>query len=251
VTESIRILTLNVESIQINEALQRVISWADSANGHSICLANVHMAMEAFDDQVFSNIVNDADMIIPDGKPLVVAQKLLGNPSAEQIRGLDFVHALCILSEQTGLKIGLYGGRDSGLVALVKSRLESIYPSLNIPYLHSPPFRPLTVTEDEKVVMAINTSEVDILFVGIGCPKQEAWMAEHKHNLSCVMVGVGAVFDFLAGEKKVAPKWMQAVGLEWMFRLLSEPSRLWKRYLKQNPRFVWFFLQQRILGKSW
>jgi len=229
VIETSRILTLNVDGVHVEEALQYVSSWACSSNGHSICLANVHMVMEAFDDKVFSDNVNDADMVISDGKPLAVTLKLLGNTSVQQIRGLDFVHALCKLSERKRLKIGLYGGRDSGLVALVKNRIESTYPLLDIPYLNSPPFRLLTASEDKDVVEAINASEVDVLFVGIGCPKQEIWMAEHKHKLSCVMVGVGAVFDFLAGEKKVAPKWMQATGLEWFFRLISEPGRLWKR----------------------
>lgn len=246
-----RILTLNVNGIHIDEALRLVIEWIDSAKGYSVCLANVHMVMEAFDDQEFADIVNDADMVIPDGKPIGIAQSLMGSCPPHQIRGLDFVHALCHLSEKNHLQIGLYGGKDSELVVQVKNKLESMCPLLTISYMHSPPFRPLSPLEDKAVVDEINASDVDILLVGIGCPKQEIWMAGHKDHLSCVMVGVGAVFDFLSGEKKVAPKWMQAVGLEWLFRLLSEPNRLWKRYLKQNPRFIWFFLQQWLLGKNW
>jgi N-acetylglucosaminyldiphosphoundecaprenol N-acetyl-beta-D-mannosaminyltransferase len=249
--EVTKVLTLNVEGVCLEDVVKRVNAYTQSPNGHNACLVNVHMAMEAFDDCEFEHIVNSADLVIPDGRPIYIAQKLLGNKSAQQVRGLDLVHALCQLAENNHLKIGFYGGNDYELIVQVKNRLESMYPSLIISYLYSPPFRPLTPSENKVVVNEINASEVDILLVGIGCPKQEIWMAGNKAELSCVMVGVGAVFDFIAGEKKIAPKWMRMMSLEWLFRFLSEPGRLWKRYLKQNPRFIWFFLQQWLLSKNW
>jgi N-acetylglucosaminyldiphosphoundecaprenol N-acetyl-beta-D-mannosaminyltransferase len=125
------------------------------------------------------------------------------------------------------------------------SYLAKEFPTLNIACSISPPFRPLTVEEDEIYIQQINDAGVRILFVGIGCPKQENWMAAHKERLLCVMIGVGAAFDFFSGRKRHAPRWMQKAGLEWLFRLVSDPRRLWRRYLKHNPRFVWHF------GKQW
>jgi N-acetylglucosaminyldiphosphoundecaprenol N-acetyl-beta-D-mannosaminyltransferase len=132
----------------------------------------------------------------------------------------------------------------------VQSNLTKQYSDIQITYSYSPPFRPLRAVEDLNVIEQINASKVDVLFVGIGCPKQEIWMAEHKEQLKCVMLGVGAAFDFIAGNKKHAPRWIQRIGLEWLFRFLSEPRRLWERYLKQNPRFIWHFTLQ-LLGRKY
>jgi N-acetylglucosaminyldiphosphoundecaprenol N-acetyl-beta-D-mannosaminyltransferase len=131
----------------------------------------------------------------------------------------------------------------------VITKLKQQYPAIKIIYSYSPPFRQLTEEEDQQVIDQINQSEVYVLFVGIGCPKQEIWMAEHKQHLQCVMLGVGAAYDFIAGTKQHAPRWMQKIGLEWLFRLASEPKRLWKRYLKQNPRFIYHFTKQLIKHK--
>nr|WP_306800221.1 WecB/TagA/CpsF family glycosyltransferase [Endozoicomonas sp. YOMI1] len=204
--------------------------------------------METFDSDEFSKVVNNADLVVPDGKPLVWGQKLLGHKEAQQVRGQDLTMELCKLAAGQQLKVGFYGGMPETLV-IMKERLVEQFPSLDIFYDFSPPFRPLTPAEDNDVVNAINDSGIQILFVGIGCPKQERWMAEHKDKLHCVMLGVGAAFDFIAGNKKHAPRWMQAIGMEWLFRLLNEPQRLWKRYLKQNPRFIWYFTQQ-LLGRK-
>ncbi|MBM7072035.1 WecB/TagA/CpsF family glycosyltransferase [Shewanella sp. 202IG2-18] len=204
--------------------------------------------MEVFDFKDFREIVNNADLVVPDGKPLVWGQKLLGNSKAHQIRGQDLTFETCRLAEKENLSVGFYGASQETLDAM-NIKLTSHYPKLNIVYSYSPPFRQLNKEEKKLLVDNLNNSGIDILFVGLGCPKQEKWMAEHKKCLKCVMLGVGAAFDFIAGNKKHAPKWMQSVGLEWLFRLLCEPTRLWKRYLKQNPRFVWYFIQQ-LLGKK-
>lgn len=132
----------------------------------------------------------------------------------------------------------------------VVRRIKSDFPNLNVVFSYSPPFRPLTKEEDINVCEQISSSKVDVLFVGIGCPKQEFWMADHSTKVSCMMIGVGAVFDFLSGEKKHAPLWMQNAGLEWLFRLGVEPKRLWKRYLRTNPRFIYYFILQFLFNKS-
>jgi len=242
------ILTMNVHVSNLTDAVQRIIDLSIQGSSAYVCVSNVHMCMETYDSLKFREIVNQADLIVADGKPISVVQKLLGHFTATQIRGQDLVNALCKMSVEKGLKIGFYGGKSINLLETVTDRLAESYPGLQVHYAYSPPFRPLTPQEDVDVVRQINSAEVDILFVGIGCPKQEIWMAEHKSQLNCVMLGVGAAFDFIAGNKKHAPRWMQSMGLEWLFRLCSEPHRLWKRYLHQNPRFLYHCGKQ--LGKT-
>ncbi len=221
-----------------------------SQTARYVCVSNVHMCMEVFDCPAFAQVVNQANYVVADGKPLSVAQRLLGHKSASQIRGFDLTMRLCQESVEKGLNVGFYGGASEKVLKNVENHLKMQFPDIKVCFSYSPPFRPLTLTEDLAVVEEINSAEVDILFVGIGCPKQENWMAEHKDSLNCVMLGVGAAFDFISGEKKHAPILVQRIGMEWFFRLCSEPKRLWKRYLKHNPRFVYYFLQQWLLGRK-
>lgn len=237
---------MGVDLTDLSLSVDRVIALSKANKGTYVCVSNVHMCMETFDSPDFGKVVDQADFVIPDGKPISVAQKLLGCKDAVQVRGQDIMNALCEISGAKNINIGFYGGGSDAILDQVKSNLIVQYPDIKITYAFSPPFRPLSDEEDLNVVENINTEKVDILFVGIGCPKQEIWMAEHKGKLSCVMLGVGAAFDFIAGNKKHAPRWIQMVGLEWLFRLLSEPERLWKRYLKQNPRFIWYFALQLL-----
>ena len=247
---SVDILTMRTDVTSLDLAVTSVIELALAGEGAYVCVSNVHMCMETFDDLSFRHVVNSADLVIPDGRPISWAQRLLGHHKAKQVRGQDIMNELCRLSGIQRLNIGFYGGISSDLLEQVVQQLTKDYPDIQISYKFSPPFRPLSQDEDSAVVKAINDASVNVLFVGIGCPKQELWMAEHKADLNCVMLGVGAAFDFIAGSKKHAPRWMQKIGLEWLFRLFSEPKRLWKRYLKQNPRFVYYFLQQWLLGKK-
>lgn len=242
---------MNVDVTDLPATTSKVIQLARERCGSYVCVSNVHMCMEVFDSPAFADQVNGANLVIPDGRPIYWAQRILGARAAKQVRGLDVMAALCRQSAESQLKIGLYGGSSEALVAEVRRHLEASYPGVDVAYVYSPPFRALTETEDNVVVTAIETSGVDILFVGIGCPKQEKWMAAHVDRLGCVMLGVGAAFDFIIGAKRHAPRWMQVLGLEWVFRLLSEPRRLWKRYLTTNPRFCWYFLQQLAFGRSW
>jgi len=205
----------------------------------------VNNVMEGHDSASFLRVTNEADLVTPDGMPVVWGLKLLGCKNATRVYGPDLTVAVLGAAMKQGLPVGFYGGSPEvvdRLVAVVSER----FPSLRIAYSFSPPYRHLTDEEDRAVVREINDSGVRILFIGLNTPKQDYWMAAHKERVSCVMLGVGAAFDFLARTKPQAPRWMMRSGLEWSFRLATEPRRLWKRYLKHNPRFAILFAMQII-----
>lgn len=243
------VIKMKVNISDLSSALTQITKLVRLNIGAYVCVSNVHMCMETFDSPLFRNIVNNADLVIADGRPIYWAQKLLGHKQAQQVRGQDITNRLCQISSEGTIKIGLYGGSSNDVLNKVVTNLTKQYANIKIVYQHSPPFRALTAEESVQVATEINNAEVDVLLVGIGCPKQEIWMAEQKGRINAVMLGVGAAFDFIAGTKKHAPVWMQKIGLEWLFRLISEPKRLWKRYLKQNPRFIWYFLMQWLFKK--
>jgi N-acetylglucosaminyldiphosphoundecaprenol N-acetyl-beta-D-mannosaminyltransferase len=204
------------------------------------------MVMEAFDSEAFRQVVNGADLVTPDGRPLVWALKALGVKRASQVRGTDLTARVMERAARENVPIGLYGGTPE-LLASFERILTARFPEIRVVCKIAPPFRPLTREEDEAVTQKIAGSGARIVFVGIGCPKQEQWMVEHKGRVPAVLLGVGAAFDFHTGRVRQAPRWMQTAGLEWVFRLMSDPRRLWKRYAKHNPRFVGLFLIQ-LLG---
>ena len=241
--QRIRILSLDVNITTIQSVSSIIQRWTSKQEGKSVCVANVHMCMEAFDDEEFRNIVNNSDLVVPDGRPLVWAQRLLGFETAGHVRGENLTLEICRLAEAKSLRIGLFGGSEMVQENLVRS-LYSRFPLLKIAYAYSPPFRPLTDRETAKIRDDICSTNVEILFVGLGCPKQERWMADNRPFLSSIMLGVGAAFDFIAGARISAPRWVQLAGLEWLMRLAIEPKRLWLRYCKHNPRFLWHFARQ-------
>lgn len=247
--KKVKILTMTVDVVTITSAIERIFELVKAKKGSYVCVSNVHMCMETYDDIDFRTVVNNADIVVPDGRPIFFAQKLLGNKVAEQVRGQDLVEAICKASNSSDLNIGLYGGANPLILREVQIKLKQAYPDIKITFMHSPPFRKLTDTETTIVLNEIRDTGVNVLFVGIGCPKQERWMAEHYSDLNCVLLGVGAAFDFIAGNKAHAPRWMQKMALEWFFRLCTEPKRLWKRYLLHNPRFMFYFLLQSIKKK--
>lgn len=248
-TMKVGVLRMSVSLTSLNRTIQQVIAWALKNESRYICVSNVHMCMEVFDDPQFADIVNEADLTVPDGRPIYWAQILMGYKEANQVRGADLTDGLCEAAEDKGIRIGFYGSTQEVLSNL-KDKLHNLYPKLEIRYLYAPPFRPLSEKETSAVIATINDSKVQILFVGLGCPKQEAWMANNKNEVSCTMLGVGAAFDFISENKKNAPGILEKIGLEWMYRLICEPGRLWKRYLKHNPRFLFYFLLQ-LLGKKY
>ncbi len=201
------------------------------------------MIMEAFDSEDFRKIVNKADIVTPDGMPIVLLLRILGLKGQKRVYGPTLMKYVCEASAQSNVSVGFYGSTPETLMALVYNLLGCI-PNLKVGYTYSPPFHHLRSEEDEKIVREINDSPIKVLFVGLGCPKQERWMFSHSDRIKAVIVGVGAAFDFHAGLKKQAPNWIMAIGLEWLFRLCNEPRRLWKRYLYNNPRFIFLVIRQ-------
>jgi N-acetylglucosaminyldiphosphoundecaprenol N-acetyl-beta-D-mannosaminyltransferase len=240
------VLGMRVDATSYGDASRRVLQWAREGRSAYVCVATVHMTMETFDSVPFRRVVNEADLVTPDGRPLVWALRSLGVKGASQVRGTDLTTHVVELAARERVPIGLYGGTPELLELFVRV-LKTRYPEVRVVCQIAPPFRPLTPEEDEAVTREIVASGARILFVGIGCPKQERWMVAHKGRIPAVMLGVGAAFDFHTGRVAQAPRWMQMAGLEWAFRLLMEPRRLWKRYAKHNPRFVALFLMQ-LLG---
>ena len=232
------ILGMRVDATTYGAAAQRIARWSqDRDAARYVCVANVHMTMIAVDHPDFRRIVNDADLVTSDGMPLVWMLRRLGVPGAERVYGPTLTLHVCEAAAREGVPIGLFGGTQESLAAM-RTTMEQRYPGLRVAYAHAPPFRPLTPEEDDAVVRDILASGARILFVGLGCPKQERWMAAHKERLPLVQLGVGAAFDFHSGRVRQAPAWLQDRGLEWLFRLVMEPRRLWRRYLYNNPRFV-------------
>jgi N-acetylglucosaminyldiphosphoundecaprenol N-acetyl-beta-D-mannosaminyltransferase len=239
------VLGMRVDATNYAEATTRVIAWAREGAPRTVCVANVHMAMEAWDDPSFQALVNAADLVTPDGMPLVWALRHLGVPGATRVYGPTLTLHVCELAAHEGVPVAFHGGSPEAIKALVPA-LQARYPNLQIAYAASPPFRPATPDEDTATIAAIRASGARILFVGLGCPKQEKWMADHRDRLPLVQLGVGAAFDFHAGRVRQAPPLLQRLGLEWAFRLAMEPHRLAKRYFRHNPRFVWYLGQQLL-----
>ncbi len=240
------ILGMRVDATSYEDAIQRIFVWSRGRESRYVCVANVHMTMEAYDAPDFRRIVNAADLVTPDGMPLVWMLRRLRVPGQERVYGPELTVRVCEVAAREGIPVGFYGGTPEALEGLVQ-KLKVRFPDLKVAYAYSPPFRPLAAEEDERIVREINASGARILFVGLGCPKQERWMAAHKGRVQAVMIGVGAAFDFHAGRLPQAPAWMQRAGLEWLFRLLTEPRRLWRRYARHNPRFIILALMQ-LLG---
>jgi len=238
---------MRVDATNYSDAVDQVLGWATRGESRYVCCANVHSVMESFDSPEFRGCMNAADLVTSDGVPLVWALRRLGVPDATRVYGPDLVPAVLRGADREGLRVGFYGGSPDALKRL-SGLVDREYPGL-LGYDFSPPFRPLSSEEDQMVVDRINASGIQILFVGLGCPKQEQWMALHRHRVQAVMLGVGAAFDFLTGAKAQAPHWLQSAGLEWLFRLAVEPKRLWRRYLKHNPRFVMHFAAQLMAPK--
>ena len=237
------ILGVFIDALNWNDVLQRIMEWARSATSAYICICNVHLVVTASKDSDYNRIINASDLALPDGMPVAWMLQRSGFPGQTRISGPDLMPALCQRCAEEGLPVYLYGSLDSTLDALARN-LNDAFPQLLIAGMESPPFRMLTPTEQRETSERINASGARIIFVALGCPKQERWMAEHHGSIDAVMIGVGAAFDFHAGTIKRAPKWMRKIGLEWLHRLASEPRRLWKRYLVTNTLFIVGMIRQ-------
>ena len=231
------IVGARVDSTTYSDATDIVVDWSNRRDSRYVCVVNVHMLMEAHDSVGFRTLVNNADLAVPDGMPLVWMLRLKGRLNQPRVYGPTLMLHVLESAAHDGIPVGFYGSTPEVLESLIK-RMQARHESLNVAFSFSPPFRAMSPEEDAAIVGQINYSGARILFVGLGCPKQEHWMAEHRGKVNAVMLGVGAAFDFHSGVKPQAPMWMQKAGLEWLFRLFTEPRRLWKRYLYHNPRFI-------------
>jgi len=231
------VLGVNVSASSYASVVQQCIGWARNRESRTVLFVGMHGLMEAHDDPAFRAAMNIADLANPDGVPVVWALRSLGAPTASRVYGPDATIELLKVAADTGIPVGFYGADEATLTRLV-DEVQRRFPQINIAFRMSPPFRTLTPEEDEEIVQEITNSGARWLFVGLGCPKQEKWVLAHKDRVQAVMLAVGAAFDFLAGTKPQAPRWMMHAGLEWAFRLLSEPRRLVGRYVRNIPRFV-------------
>lgn len=228
---------------------ERALDWIDAAVAADareyVCVAAVHTVMESRDDEALRDAVAGAAFTVPDGQPLAWALRKLGHDIDSRVYGPELMARACARAAETGQRHYLYGGRDQSALFRLTLRLRQRFPGLRIVGGWSPPFRALSEQELDEIAADINRARPDVVWVGIGVPKQEKWMAAMRDRLDApVLVGVGAAFDFHAGLIPQAPDWMQRNGLEWLYRLKQEPRRLWKRYARHNPRFVAGFARQ-------
>ncbi|NNF59475.1 MAG: WecB/TagA/CpsF family glycosyltransferase [Rhodothermaceae bacterium] len=237
------ILGVRVHAATYTSATRLILNWARRGESRMLCATGAHGVIEAQDDPDFRHVLNEADLNVPDGMPLVWGLQHLGVDTAERCYGPDLTLHVCRAAAEAGLPIALYGSSPETL-DLLQARLPELAPGLTIACAISPPFRALSAEEDEAFTRQIVASGACIVLVGLGCPKQERWCAAHRGRIPAVMLAVGAAFDFHAGKLAQAPPTMQRLGLEWAFRLAMEPRRLWKRYRRVVPRFLVGFARQ-------
>ena len=243
------ILGTKINVTDMDKTVRYIDAHLEELKGHYICVSNVHTTVTAYRDPQYRAVQNGAAMNIPDGKPLSIVQQLSGEREAGRVPGPDLMPELFRLSEEKGYRHYFYGSTQETLDAL-REKLSRKYPKMKIAGMYSPPFRPMTEEEDREAVERINAAKPDFIWVGLGAPKQEKWMAEHEGRLSGVMLGVGAGFDFHAGTVKRAPKWMQEICMEWLYRIGQDPKRLLVRYLDTNFSFVFDLMKEGLKGKK-
>jgi N-acetylglucosaminyldiphosphoundecaprenol N-acetyl-beta-D-mannosaminyltransferase len=234
---SSQVLGVRIHAVSWDGALDMISCWASARESRYVCTCNVHSVVTAAKDDAFARVVAEADLATPDGAPIAWMLRRLGQAGQQRINGPDLMARYLMKAAESGESIFLFGGTPTTLDRL-KPALERRFPGLRVAGVCSPPFRVLTPDEDSAIVDEINRSGASTVWVALGCPKQEAWMEAHRGRVNAVMIGVGAAFDFFAGTVTRAPAWMQRRGLEWLFRLVSEPSRLWRRYLVTNSLFI-------------
>ncbi|GAB4407907.1 MAG: WecB/TagA/CpsF family glycosyltransferase [Anaerolineales bacterium] len=242
----VNVLGVGISAINLPQALAIIDDWIARRDPHYVCVSTVHGVMECQRNEAVRRALNSSGLTTPDGMPLVWISRLHGFRHVRRVYGPDLMLAVCERSVAKGYRHYLYGGRP-GVAEALKARLERRFPGVQIVGLESPPFEPLTPEQDREAVERINAANPDIVWVGMSTPKQDLWAAEHVGRLNApVILAVGAAFDFVSGRKRQAPRWMRDSGLEWLFRLIQEPRRLWRRYLLYNPLFIWLLLGQAL-----
>lgn len=245
---SFPVLGLRIDAVQISDAVGQIQTWiCDCCGCHSIAATGMHGVVEAQRDPSFKEILNATDLVVPDGMPLIWLGRRRGYDLARRVYGPDLMLTFSEETQGQGYRHFFYGG-EPGVAEQLAEALKRRFPAMQVVGTCSPPFRPLSIEEDEEIVGMISRAAPHVLWVGLGTPKQERWMHEHKAQLNVpVLVGVGAAFDMLSSRKKQAPQWVREHGLEWLFRLFQEPRRLWRRYLIYGTQFI-FYVALESLG---
>lgn len=238
------VLGSSIDAGGLGEVVDRLLAWSASRVSRYVAICNVHVVVTAWRDPDFQRVINCADLATPDGAPIAWALRRLGFWNQGRVSGPELMEQLFSRCADRDVPVYFFGSTAQTLKAM-EERIRERFRGLSIAGMESPPFRDLTAEEDEAAIARINRSGAGIVLVGLGCPKQERWMAAHRGRVHAVMIGVGAAFDFFAGSVPRAPLWMQKHGLEWLHRLLSEPRRLWKRYLLTNTLFIIGMAKQR------
>ena len=239
------ILGVNISVTNMNDTVKYIENNLESLKGNYICVSNVHTTVMSYEDKAYRNIQNSGVMALPDGGPLSVVSRKKGFKEAKRLTGPDLMEEIFKISEEKGYKHYFYGSTEETLDEL-KTKLIQKYPKLQIVGMFSPPFRKLTEWEDVEITNKINETNANFIWVGLGAPKQEIWMFNHKNKVNGLMLGVGAGFDYHAEKIKRAPKWMQNNNLEWVYRLLQDPRRLYKRYLTTNFKFLRLIYKYKV-----
>jgi N-acetylglucosaminyldiphosphoundecaprenol N-acetyl-beta-D-mannosaminyltransferase len=244
-----RVLDTHIDAISWDDAITRIVSWSSQHQSRYITLCNVHSVVTASSCPQFHAALDQADLTLPDGAPIAWSLRREGHPEQQRINGPDLTWRYLAVAEQLGQSVFFYGSTDNTLEKLL-TRIKTEFPKLRVAGMVSPPFRDITPEEDQAYVDQINQSGANVVFIGLGCPKQEVWMAAHRGRIQAVMIGVGAAFDYHAGTIQRAPTWVQKIGMEWLHRLFSEPRRLAKRYAVTNSVFIFRTLKAMLLGND-
>jgi N-acetylglucosaminyldiphosphoundecaprenol N-acetyl-beta-D-mannosaminyltransferase len=244
-----KLLNVNYTLGPYRSFVDKMIELAHAKRSTYVCVSAVHMFIEAYKDESFAAILNKAEMVTPDGKPLTWALRFLYGIKQDRVAGMDLLPDLLSEAENQNLPVAFYGGTDN-MLEKTKEHITKKYPNLVIAKMYSPPFRPLKTEEEESIIKIFNDSGARMIFVVLGCPKQERWMISMKDKINTLMIGIGGALPVLVGLNKRAPVWMQDSGLEWMYRLGQEPKRLFKRYATTNSLFIYIILKEKFSFKN-
>ncbi len=234
-----------ISALSFDDQVNVMMEWAQTRLSKVVCVSNVHMLMEGHWNREFARVLMNADMLTPDGMPLVWMTHWMKRKPQDRVAGVELMMALCERSQAASVSIFLLGSTPE-MLSQMRQRLLSDFPGLRVVGMISPPFRALSAEEDQAIAAQINASGAGLVFVSLGCPKQERWMSSQRGQVRAVMVGLGGAFSVYAGNKNWAPEWVRKYGLEWCYRLMQEPGRLWKRYASTIPPFIWLAFKQII-----
>ena len=242
------VLGMRVDELDYERVINQIRIWSAEGSSHYMCISTVHMVMESYDDPTFQAVVNAADLVGADGIPVIKVSGWLGLDRQGRVFAPELLIRLSEVAAAEGIPVGFYGSTPTVIDDLVRE-VSTKFPKLNVAYSLSPPFRALSPDELDKVAEDINRSGARILFVGLGCPKQECWMNRMRGKVNATMIGVGWAFDVCSGHSKAAPEFIQNAGMEWFYRLMLNPRKLWRRHLRNNPRFL-FLIGRQLVSRS-